>query len=214
MSGGIICPSVLASDTSEYAKQMHRVSGFARRVQIDLMDGEFASPKSVSLDEAWWPKVVEADIHLMYKRPMEHLKKLINLRPHMVIIHAEADVNHMHFAAELHKEEILAGLAVMPETKIADVEEILHSFDHLLIFSGDLGHFGGTADLALPRKIRYAKEHHIEVEIGWDGGINDKNAELLARAGVDVLNVGGFIQNSPNPKNSYDTLVALAENKK
>lgn len=207
----IICPSVLASTSSEYSKQMHGVSGFAKRVQIDLMDGEFASPKSVDLDQVWWPKTIKADIHLMYKNPMNYIKQLIELRPNMVIIHAEAEVSHMRFAAELHKEEILAGLAVLPETTIASVEDILHSFDHLLIFSGNLGHFGGTADLALPRKIRFAKEHHIDIEIGWDGGVNETNTSILASAGVDVLDVGGYIHNSENPKNSYDKLIALAE---
>lgn len=207
----VICPSVLASTSAEYSKQMHRLSSFAKRVQIDLMDGDFASPKSIDLDQVWWPKPIKADIHLMYMKPMKYLRQLINLRPNMVIIHAEADVSHMRFAAELHKEEILAGLAVLPETTIASVEAILHSFDHLLIFSGNLGHFGGTADLALPRKIRFAREHHIDVEIGWDGGVNDNNVRILTEAGVDVLNVGGYIHNSKNPKNSYDKLLALAE---
>lgn len=205
----VICPAVLASSDEEYAAQMHRVAEFASRVQIDLMDGELASTRSIDLEKVWWPTILQADVHLMYQRPMEYLNELLALRPHMVIVHAEADVHHMHFAAELHKEEIKVGLAVLPETSIESVEDILHSFDHLLIFSGDLGKFGGKTDLGLLEKVKQAREHHENIEIGWDGGVNDQNAKQLIDGGVDVLNVGGFIQNSGDAKSAYDKLVKI-----
>lgn len=204
----IICPAVLAENLEEYTKQIIRVK-FAERIQIDLMDGEFASPKSVGLDTVWWPSNLMADIHLMYKKPMDYLDRLVKLKPHMIIIHAEADVHHMHFAAELHKEDIKAGLAVLPDTPIGSVEQIINSFDHLLIFSGDLGHFGGKADLTHLEKVREAKEHHPEIEIGWDGGVNGQNARQLADGGVDVLNAGGFIQNAGNPQEAYQKLLQV-----
>jgi ribulose-phosphate 3-epimerase len=205
----IICPAVLATDSKKYSEQMHKISGFARRVQIDLMDGEFTPSKSISLSEVWWPSTIKADIHLMYKNPEDYLDELIKLRPNLVVVHAEANADHMHFAAHLHKEGILAGLAVLPETSIDSVEHVIHSFDHLMIFSGDLGRFGGKADLALLDKVKQAKEHHEELEIGWDGGVNDQNAKQLAEAGVDVLNVGGFIQNSADPQAAYDKLIEV-----
>ncbi len=202
----LVCPTVLASGEAEYVVQIRKITPFAKRIQIDLMDGDFASPVSVSLNEIWWPPSVLVDIHLMYRNPQKHLAKLLELKPHMVIVHAEILLHHMHFAAELHKEDIKAGLAVLPQTKISDVEQILHSFDHLLIFSGDLGHFGGESDLKLLGKAEEALEHHPDLEIGWDGGINDHNAKQLAEGGVDVLNAGGFIQNATNPADAYKTL--------
>lgn len=202
-----VCPAVLAHDREEFSRQMHTVADFAARVQIDLMDGEFAPIRSVGLDDVWWPPALQADIHLMYQRPMEHLSRLVELRPRIVVVHAEAEVHHMHFAAEMHKEGIQAGLAVLPETAVESVEDILHSFDHLLIFSGDLGRFGGTADVTLLSKVTQARAHHKELEIGWDGGVNDQNAKQLADGGVDVLNVGGFIQKSEDPAGAYKKLV-------
>jgi ribulose-phosphate 3-epimerase len=204
----IICPTVLAADKHEFALQLKRVS-FAPRIQFDFMDGEFVGTKSLELSEAWWPHSVQADLHLMYKRPMDYLDTLLKLKPRMVIVHAEAEVHHMHLAAELHKEGILAGLCVLPETPIGNVEQVLSSFDHLLIFGGHLGHFGGQADLNQLAKAWEAKQHHPDVEIGWDGGINDQNAKQIADAGINVLNVGGYIQNSPNPKATYELLVDI-----
>lgn len=204
-----ICPTVLAGEPHEFREQMERITPFVRRIQIDLMDGVFAPTKSIDLAKVWLPQAVAADIHLMYQKPAEHLERLVELEPHMVIVHAEADVNHVDFAAELHGHGIKAGLALLKDTPVAQVSEILGSFDHLLIFSGDLGRFGGVADLGLLDKIQQAKAQYPQLEIGWDGGINVDNAAELARGGVDVLNVGGFIQNASNPEEAYGTLEAL-----
>ncbi len=210
----MICPTVTATTPKEYKKQVATNASFARRLHIDLMDGEFAPVKSVDLADVWWPHAGQADLHVMYKRPMEHIEKIIHLQPKLVIIHAEAEVHHMHFAAELHKEGIKAGLALLPETSVASVEPILHSFDHVLIFSGNLGHQGGShANLELLEKVKQVKVHHPNVEIGWDGGVNAGNVAAISRAGVSVINVGGYIQNAPEPEVMYAKLLALTETK-
>lgn len=204
----IICPTITAYDTHEYRTQMERAAKMSERVHIDLMDGQFAPTKSPELARIWWPHETTADIHLMYQNPMKYLDWLIKLKPHMVVIHNEATVHHMHFAAELHKADIKTGLAILHDTPIEYAHQIMHSFDHILIFSGDLGHHGGVADLGLLDKVRYVREHHPDAEIGWDGGINLDNIAELAKAGVDVLNVGGAIQKAENPVDAYATLNA------
>ena len=204
------CPTVLASTKEEYAEQIKRVS-FAPRIQLDFMDGVFAPTTSIDLKDAWWPPNNKADLHLMYQTPMDYLDIILKSKPNLVIIHAEADVHHMHFAAELHKEGIKTGLCVLPETSIESVEDILNSFDHLLIFGGNLGHFGGQADLGQLSKIKEAKALHPDIEIGWDGGANDQNARQMVEAGVYVINVGGFIQKAESPEAAYQKLVAITE---
>lgn len=201
-----ICPTVTAFDEYQYKVQIERIKPFAKRVHIDLMDGEFAPTQSPELSKIWWPPEMEVDIHLMYQRPMEYLDTLIHLKPHMVIVHNEAHVHHMHFAAELHKADILAGLALLQDTPVEYAYQIMHSFDHVLVFSGKLGFHGGVTDLGLLDKVHKIRDHHFDAEIGWDGGINETNVEQLAEAGVNVLNVGGFIQNSENPHAAYDKL--------
>ncbi len=201
-----ICPTVTAYDLHEYRVQLERVAKFAKRIHIDLMDGEFAPTKSPSLESIWLPPGIVSDIHLMYQEPMDYLPQLIKLRPHMVVIHNEAHVHHMHFAAELHKAGIKAGLALLHDTPVEYAYQIMHSFDHVLIFSGHLGYHGGEADLSLIDKVKQVREHHPAAEIGWDGGINDHNARQLVEAGVAVLNTGGFIQHAENPLDAYAIL--------
>lgn len=203
----VICPTVTAFTAEEYKTQIERLKPFAERVHIDLMDGEFAPTSSPPLEDIWWPHEWKVDLHLMYQRPMDHLPQIIRLKPELVIVHNEAHVHHMHFAAELHKAGIRTGLAVLKDTPIEWAYQIMHSFDHVLVFSGDLGHHGGEADLGLLDKVKKIQEHHPGVEIGWDGGVNDYNAPLLDEAGVDVLNAGGFVQLAENPVEAYKTLV-------
>lgn len=205
-----ICPTVTAYTLEEYRSQINNVS-FANRLHIDLMDGQFAPTQSPPLDQLWLPPHKTCDIHLMYQRPMDYLSQLIKLRPHLVVIHNEAEVHHMHFAAELHKAGIKAGLALLAGTPVEYAEQIMHSFDHILIFSGHLGYHGGEADLSLLDKVHQVRDIHPDAEIGWDGGINKQNARQLVEAGVNVLNVGGYVQRAEDPAAAYATLKALAK---
>ena len=65
---------------------------------------------------------------------------------------------------------------------------------------------GGQANLALLDRVRQAKKWKPSVEVGWDGGVNDHNIRQLADGGVDVLNVGGFIQKAAEPLAAYAKL--------
>lgn len=206
----IVCPTVLAATKEEYDEQIRRVS-FAPRVQIDFMDGEFVETKSIEVKEAWWPDNIKVDLHLMYIRPDKELADILRLKPNLVIVHAEADIDHLNFAGELHKADIKAGLCVLPDTQIRDISRFLKSFDHLLIFGGHLGHFGGNADLKQLKKAEEAKKYNPNIEIGWDGGVNDQIARELAGAGIEVMNAGGFIQKAESPEAAYAKLVSLVE---
>jgi ribulose-phosphate 3-epimerase len=206
-----ICPTVLAEEPHAYREQMERIAPFARRIQIDLTDGDFAPSKTKIFEEIWWPEAVQADIHLMYRHPSEYAEQLIKLNPHLVIVHSEADADFAALATQLHRHGIKAGLALLAETPIEVLKPFLNVFDHVLIFSGTLGHFGGKADLSLLDKVNQVKSLNAHIEIGWDGGINDQNAKALADGGVDVLNVGGFIQKAEDPAAAYAKLKSVVE---
>lgn len=204
-----ICPAVLASDADEFRRQMERVARFAARVHIDLADGQFAPTKTVALSQVWWPGGVRADLHVMYQRPLEHAKLLLNLAPQMIIVHAEADGNFVAFAELMHRHGIEVGVALKPETPVELIRPALSWIDHVLIFSGNLGHFGGQANLHLLHKAKQLRQLKPPLELGWDGGINDQNAAQLARGGIDVLNTGGYLHHATNPEHAFQTLTHI-----
>ncbi|HEX7963116.1 MAG TPA: hypothetical protein VF466_00850 [Candidatus Saccharimonadales bacterium] len=206
-----ICPTVLAGSTEEYRQQVERVAPFAARIHIDLADGRFAPTKTIAIDQVWWPGGVRADLHVMYKEPFKHAKLLLNLAPQLIIVHAEADGNFVDFAELAHQRGVEVGVALKPESMPQMIEPALPWIDHVLIFSGHLGHFGGQANTHLLTKVLYLKRQKPQLEIGWDGGINNQNAHVLAAGGVDVLNTGGFIQHAGDPAGAFQTLTHIVE---
>jgi ribulose-phosphate 3-epimerase len=201
-----IAPSVTARDINEYKHQMNRIAPFATRIHIDVADGIFTPVKLLSVSDVWWPGGVRADLHVMYQNPFAHYKTYLSLAPQMVIVHAEADGQFVSFAELLHRHGIEVGVALKPETPVALIRPALPWIDHVLIFSGNLGHFGGSADLKLVDKAVLLRKLKPQLEIGWDGGINNNNAKSLAAGGIDVLNVGGYIQHAGDPRLAYGTL--------
>lgn len=206
-----ICPTVTAESIEEFNRQAEINASFAERVHYDFMDGKLAPTLSPTLDEATIPSGPLVDFHLMYRHPGDVLSYVIERHPHLVIIHADAHVDHGAFAASLHEAGIKAGLCLPKATSVAECTHLLPLFDHVLIFSGDLGHFGGTVDFSLLSKIGEIKTLKSDIEIGWDGGINADNAAELAANGVNVLNVGGFIQKNEQPQVAYATLKSLVQ---
>jgi len=201
-----ITPSVTARDVTEYTYQMERVSRFATRVHIDVADGIFTPVKLLSVEDVWWPGGVRADLHVMYQKPFAHYKTYLSLSPQMVIVHAEAEGQFVPFAELMHRHGIEVGVALKPETPVELIRPALNWIDHVLIFSGNLGHFGGQADLQLIDKVSLIRRLKPQVEIGWDGGINNNNVRSLAMGGVEVLNVGGYIQHASDPRVAYGSL--------
>jgi ribulose-phosphate 3-epimerase len=204
-----ICPTVTAFNPHDYRAQIEMLEPFAKRLHIDLMDGQFAPTKSPDLEHIWLPEGIINDVHVMYERPTPYLEQLIKLQPSLVIIHYEAKLDHADFATKLRAGGVKAGLGILQRTSVAEVKTLLAGFDHIMIFSGNLGHHGSTADLNLLDKVQEAREAYPGIEIAWDGGITDQNAKELVDAGVDALNVGGFIHKAQDPQAAYAKLKAV-----
>lgn len=202
----IICPTILASSKGEYKLQMEKVKNFAKRIQIDLTDGDFTKGISLPLECLDWPANLTVDIHLMYRNPQKYVQTLLDLKPNMVIVQAESDCDIPKFASDLRVNGIRTGVCLLQDTSVESAAYIFPHVQHMLVFSGILGYFGGKTDLSLTTKISQAKAIHKYLEIGWDGGVNKDNAYNLVNAGVNVLNVGGAIQNEDDPEAAYATI--------
>ena len=206
MTNLIICPTITAFDDDSYSRQIDNITSFASRIHIDLMDGAFTKSKSPELARVWWPEFLMADIHLMFQEPTKELDTLIRLKPNLVIVHFEASLAHKDFTTKLHENNIKCGIAINQTTGVDQIKDIAEYYDHILIFSGHLGYHGGSADLELLDKVKQTRSLYPDKELSWDGGVNDQNAKAIADSGVNVLNVGSFIQDSNNPENAYDKI--------
>lgn len=203
----VIAPTITVETADEYKASVDRLQTFAQRVHIDISDGEFAPRFLLPAGQLWWPKQWQIDVHAMVARPSEHITKLIALKPNLITFHVETQEDPLPLLAQIKQAGIKAGIGLLRTTVPASVAEAIKAADHVMIFSGNLGQYGGDASLMQLEKVRLVKAINPNVEIGWDGGVSVDNAFTLAQGGVDVLNTGGAIATSQNPAATYDALV-------
>lgn len=202
-----IAPAVLAATPEDYKGTLERIHTFAERVHIDLSDGSFAPTATVAVNQIWWPQGWQIDIHAMVADPAQYIDRLLSLKPNLIILHGEVKVDLLPVMKKIKASGVRAGIALIRSTVPADVAPLIEEADHVMIFSGELGKYGGSASMMQLEKVRLIKTINAGVEIGWDGGATAENAFSLAQGGVDVLYVGGAIQKADNPQEAYETLV-------
>jgi ribulose-phosphate 3-epimerase len=203
----VIAPAITEESADAYKAQIERLSTFTQRAHIDLCDGEFAPTFTIGAAQLWWPKEWTVDIHAMVARPSEHVESLVSLKPHMIIFHAETSEDIVPVLQYIKKFGIKAGLALLRPTVPSIVAAAINEADHVMVFTGELGHHGGTASLMQIEKVRIIRALKSNVEVGWDGGVTVDNAFSISNGGVDVLNVGETLASAADPKDVYTKLV-------
>lgn len=204
----VIAPCITVESAEQYQAAVERLHPFAQRVHVDIADGEFAPTFLMSDAQVWWPKEWTVDIHAMVARPVEYVDRLIALKPNTIIFHVEAVADITPVLQKIKAAGIKAGVSLLRQTVPATVEDAIKLADHVMVFTGTLGQYGGTASLMQLEKVRLIKAINPTAEIGWDGGVNADNAYTLTQGGVDVLNTGGAIANATDPGQAYATLVS------
>lgn len=207
-----IVPTVLTNDPNLFRTQYATYSSFAKRIQVDITDGVFTPTQTISLsnivhDPNWAPM----DVHMMVMNPTQYLPMLIKLKPALVIFHAETNENLLPVFDQLKNAGIKTGVAILKRTYPGKITPYIQKADHCLIFAGQLGSQGGTADMLQIEKVPIVRKISPSIEIGWDGGANMSNTRALAHSDIDVINYGSAFASSSDPKKLYDDLVKEAD---
>lgn len=204
----VVAPCITVETEVDYKASIERLHPFAERVHIDISDGEFSPVTLIDADKLWWPQEWTVDIHAMVARPSQYVQSLIELHPNTIIFHAEVSEDLLPIIAQIKQAGIRVGVALLRPTVPSTVSQYIEAADYVLIFSGDLGHYGGKASLMQLEKVRLVRNINAKVEIAWDGGANPENAFSLARGGADVINVGGAINRVEDPAGAYRKMVS------
>lgn len=202
-----VVPTILSETPDDYKATVEKYHTFAKRVHIDLTDGEFAPTFTVGVNQLWWPQEWQVDIHAMVAHPSQYVDALIQMKPYSIIFHAEAAENLLPVIQKVKAAGIKAGIAILRPTVPAIIKPYIEAVDHALIFAGDLGHYGGKASLMQLEKVRLVRNIKPNIEIGWDGGANLENIYSLSQGGIDVLNCGNIIHAAADPAAMYKQLV-------
>ena len=205
----IVAPSLLAANFLKLEDECKMLNeSEADWFHLDIMDGRFVpnisfGPMIVKFIRKTTKKY--CDVHLMIVEPEKYFKAFKDAGADNLSIHIEACPGNLLENIELIKSMGMnAGVAISPDTPVAELKDILPHIHVVCLMSVYPG-FGGQE--FIPRTMDRIKElrktideKKLKVKIEIDGGVTEENAASIMAAGADVLVAGNTVFKSPDPK--------------
>jgi len=199
-----VVPSILAEKFDDFVMRLRMAESFADYVQIDLMDGIFVETKSFppgKITPVQTP--LSFEVHLMAEDPLGFLDGLEHPGLKKVIFHCEATVSHRALVNTIEERGLSVGVAIKPETELAQCREIAERVDTLLFLTVDPCCYGSPFKPEVLHKIVKARKLFPAKLISVDGGVSLDNLKDFSDAGVDYACVGSRIFLQKDPRQSY-----------
>ncbi|MDR3284655.1 MAG: ribulose-phosphate 3-epimerase [Treponema sp.] len=190
-----LAPSLLSADFSCLGDALRFIETRGGSfVHFDVMDGSFVpeisygQPVIRSLKSA---TSLPFDVHLMVEHPETQIESFAKAGADYITFHAENTVHHRRIVQMIHGLGKKAGIALVPSTPVAAINEVIPYIDLILVMSVNPG-FGGQQFIQLCIEkikkladIQQKKGNNFLISV--DGGINEKNISLVIGAGADII---------------------------
>lgn len=179
---------------------------------IDVMDGRFVENDTSETMRTYCEYLNQVtnlpiDVHLMVTNIKEYIDSYSIFNPNIITFHYEAckdDEEVDEYIKYVKERDCKVGLAIKPNTDIAQIVKFLPKINLLLIMSVEPGKGGQKFIKSIVEKIKCAKakidELNLETEIEVDGGINLDNSKDIKEAGATIAVSGTAIISSKDYK--------------
>lgn len=232
-----IVPAIIPTSRKDLEDKLTLLDSVCDDVQIDIVDGVYASPAS-------WPYRGGVDevalmfdagtilpdcgghfrfeIDLMTVQPEGIVDSWIGLCADRVTIHAESTPRLVQFITEAPQRYgydktfipglLSFGVAISATTDVALIESIIEHVSYVQ-FMGikTIGRQGEPFDEEVFARIAAFRREHPDIPVQVDGGVTLQNAPRLIDAGVSRLVVGSAIWKAEDPIHAYRTLKGLTQ---
>ncbi len=233
---GLVVPAVLPTSREDLEKKLALFAKLpsVSRVQIDVVDGKFASPAS-------WPYTAPAELQGMIERgemlPDTHCLEYeidlmcfdaeaaagdwLALGAARLTFHAESVTDVPRLLASLRKRYgggtdfalsslVSFGLALNVGSDVALIEPCLGEIEYVQFMGiATIGKQGQPFDRRVLENVRIFHERHPEVPMQVDGGVSETTAKELLALGVSDLIAGSSILRAKDPAAAVRAFEAL-----
>ncbi|MCT7649872.1 ribulose-phosphate 3-epimerase [Aliarcobacter butzleri] len=210
----LVAPSILSADFGNLANEIKAIcDAGCDLVHVDVMDGHFVPNMTIG------PVVVEPvakvaskplDIHLMVENNTFFVDLFASCKPLYISFHIESEKHPHRLIQKIRSYGIKPAIVLNPHSRPQEIEYLLEDLDMVLLMSVNPG-FGGQK--FIPSVVEKAKElkelinkRNPNCLIEVDGGVNDKNIEILKNAGVDIVVAGSYVFGSDDYEKTIKSL--------
>lgn len=217
----LIAPSLLSCDFLRIGEEVQFVNqSKADWFHLDVMDGRFVPNLSFGLPVISAVKrdaTKPLDVHLMIVEPEKYLSDFRKAGADIISVHIEA-CPHLHRTVQQIKElGAMAGVAINPHTPVSQLFDVLENIDLVCMMSVNPGFGGQKFIYRTLHKIQELKaeitQRNLQVKIEVDGGVGLQNAEVILKAGADVLVAGNAIFGDKQPAEVIEKLKSIQVDK-
>lgn len=206
-----VIPTINVKTLDEVNQRIELIETFKDCVwaQIDVSDGVFTSVTSFNDPKALRDidTRLSLEIHLMTWEPEHNIVEWIKSGAKRIIFHYEATHRRGYLINELRKAGIEAGMALRPVTPWTFAEAFLGALDMIQILGVEPGLSGQIfKGEEILNKVKTLKEAHPNVIIEVDGGVNNETLPGIKQAGADIVAVGSYVFDDPDPCATFQAL--------
>lgn len=210
----LVAPSILSADFGRLDEEVKAVcEAGCDFVHVDVMDGHFVPNLTIG------PLVVSSvakstskplDIHLMVKNNTFFVELFAPIKPEYISFHIEEEKHPHRLIQKIKEYGIKSAIVLNPHTAPESIEYLLGDLDMVLVMSVNPG-FGGQVFIpSVLKKIEKLKkmivDGNYQTLIEVDGGVNDKNIDLLKKAGADIVVAGNYVFKHKSYKEAIESL--------
>jgi pentose-5-phosphate-3-epimerase len=206
-----INPTILTKDKDDYIMQTTRDAGFAKELDIDVIDWSLTPGRTITAEESLdVPVDVIFNFDLMMDYPSKAVKVLIeDVRVHKIIINLHSLDNIDDLLEIIRQKGIKTAVSFHDPDQYEDVKNYFKKVDSIHIFAIQPGAQGNEFRPEMLEYSKKLKEDGFEGEIGLDGGVNKQTLPQILNFPFDVVVVGSAIAKSENSKATYLDLIEM-----
>jgi len=209
-----IVPAILTNSPEELSSQLRIARQLTDRVQIDIIDGEYADNKTIQPSDIPKPIDAKLDLHLMVNNVNAYISQCISLNPNTIIFQFDALGKQKDILAaidQIHSAGFRVGLSLNPDVEVESIAKFIPKIEHVLIMGYPAGFAGQKFQRSVLDKVGQVRAIRPDIEVGIDGGVNHATIKTIAKAELDVVNVNTYLFHNPeaDPLSVYSSLLEV-----